>query len=277
MGVLYTDERRTCPPPRNKSHPQKLVSGFGHRRPHSCLRGRPLSSPASVSPCASARSSSPPSSRPPPPTARSSPSTTSRPTPRRPESSRQIYVNLGEHVSPGELLIRMDDADARARLATAQASLTAAATQQADLAHGGTQDERNTNAADLTRTQLQLQQDQTNLASLEKLVEQRAPHRPPRSSSARQRIQADQNSIKAVQQHSTNRYAPGDLSGAQARIADAAGRRRRRPGRRRQRQHPLPARGQRLFPARRAIRLRHRGRRPHLRRRPPPHPCHRLL
>lgn len=131
-----------------------------------------------------------------------------------------IYVHLGDTVRPGELLIRMDDADARSRLATAQASLTAARNTEADLSHGGTQDERNTNAADLTRTQLQLQQDQTNLASLEKLVETGAASQA-EIVSARQRIQADQNSIKAVQQHATNRYAPGDLSGAAARIADA--------------------------------------------------------
>src|SRR5947209_5696972 len=28
---------------------------------------------------------------------------------------KQIYVNLGEHVKPGQLLIQMDDADARSR------------------------------------------------------------------------------------------------------------------------------------------------------------------
>ncbi|MDP9040094.1 MAG: efflux RND transporter periplasmic adaptor subunit [Acidobacteriota bacterium] len=131
-----------------------------------------------------------------------------------------IYVALGDKVRPGELLIRMDDADARARLASALTTLTAARNAQADIAHGGTQDERNTNSADLTRTRLQLEQDQNALASLQKLASTGAASQA-EVAAARQRILADQNSLNAVQQHATNRFASNDLSGAQARIADA--------------------------------------------------------
>ena len=133
---------------------------------------------------------------------------------------KAIYVNVGDTVRPGQLLIRMDDADARSRLATATATLTAARNAQSDIAHGGTQDERNTNTADLNRTQLQLQQDQNTLASLEKLALTGAASQA-EITAARQRIQTDQNSVNAVQQHSTNRYAASDLAAGQSRIADA--------------------------------------------------------
>jgi HlyD family secretion protein len=132
----------------------------------------------------------------------------------------QIYVNLGDHVKPGQLLIRLDDADARSRLATAQSTLTAARNQHTDLSHGGTQDERNANASDLAKAQLQLTQDQNSLAALEQLSSKGAAS-PAELAAARQRIQADQNSINAIQQHSTNRYSPNDIAGAQARISDA--------------------------------------------------------
>lgn len=133
---------------------------------------------------------------------------------------KQIYVNLGDHVKPGDLLIRMDDADARSRLATAEATLAGARNQQSDIAHGGTQDERNANNSDLNKAQLQLQQDQTSLTALEQLSGKGAAS-PAEISAAKQRIAADQNSINAIQQHSTNRYGSNDLSGAQARISDA--------------------------------------------------------
>ena len=132
----------------------------------------------------------------------------------------QIYVNLNDRVKPGQLLMRLDDADARSRLATAESSLTAARNQQTDVSRGGTQDERNANASDLAKAQLQLQQDQNNLAALQQLSAKGAAS-PAELAAARQRIEADQNSVNAVQQHSTNRYSRNDLAGAQAHISDA--------------------------------------------------------
>jgi HlyD family secretion protein len=133
---------------------------------------------------------------------------------------QQIYVNLGDHVKAGQLLIRMDDADARSRLATAQSTLTSARNQQTDLSQGGTQDERNANTSDLSKAQLQLQQDQNNLTALQQLSAKGAAS-PAELAAARQRLASDQQSINALQQHSTNRYSRNDLSGAQARISDA--------------------------------------------------------
>lgn len=132
----------------------------------------------------------------------------------------QIYVNLDDHVKTGQLLMRLDDADARSRLAQAQSSLTAARNQQTDITQGGTQDERNANASDLSKAQLQLKQDQTNLAALQQLSAKGAAS-PAEIAASRERIAADQASISAIQQHSTNRYSKSDLAGAEARISDA--------------------------------------------------------
>lgn len=133
---------------------------------------------------------------------------------------QQIYVNLGDKVRPGQLLMRLDDADARSHLATAESSLAAARNQQADITQGGTQDERNVNASDLSKAQLQLQQDQNNLNALQQLSSKGAAS-PAEIAASRERIAADQASLNAVQQHSTNRYSKNDLVGAQARISDA--------------------------------------------------------
>lgn len=132
----------------------------------------------------------------------------------------QIYVTLGEKVKPGQLLLRMDDADARSRLATAESNLENARISQTDIAHGGTQDERNTNSSQLASARLQLQQDQASLTSLEKLAQTGAAS-PAEIAAAKHRIAADQNSIVSIEQHSTHRYAQTDLAGAQARVKDA--------------------------------------------------------
>ena len=132
----------------------------------------------------------------------------------------KIYVSLGQQVKPGQLLIQMNDADARARLATALSNLQTARTAEGDISQGGTQDERNANASDLARVRLQQQQDQTSLASLEQLAQKGAASQA-EIAAARQRLQADENSIRSIEQHSTHRYGQNDVAGARSRIADA--------------------------------------------------------
>lgn len=132
----------------------------------------------------------------------------------------QIYVSLNQKVKPGQILLRMNDADARSRLATAESNLEAAKISQSDLSKGGTQDERNANASQLSSAQLQLQADQNALTSLQKLGQTGAAS-PSEIAAAQHKIQADQNSIASIEQHSTNRYGKNDVAGADAKVGDA--------------------------------------------------------
>jgi HlyD family secretion protein len=133
---------------------------------------------------------------------------------------QDIYVSVGDKVTPGQLLLKMDDADARARLASAQSALKAAQLAQSEIAQGGSQDERNTYAADLSSAELQQKQDATSLAALQKLQQQGAASQA-EVNAAQQRLQIDQNRTQSIQQHSTPRYGDADRAGAQARLADA--------------------------------------------------------
>src|ERR1700710_2939035 len=54
----------------------------------------------------------------------------------------KIYVEVGQKVRAGDLLIKMDDADAISHMATATSSLRTSEATYADLQHGGTQEER---------------------------------------------------------------------------------------------------------------------------------------
>jgi HlyD family secretion protein len=132
----------------------------------------------------------------------------------------EVYVGVGDKVKPGQLLLKMDDADARARLASAESALEAARLALSDITHGGTQDERNTYAADLSRAQLQRQQDASSLAALQKL-QQTGAASAAEITSAQQRLEADDSNIHSIKQHSTQRYGDSDRASAEARLADA--------------------------------------------------------
>lgn len=133
---------------------------------------------------------------------------------------QQIYVNVGQQVKPRQLLVKMQDADALARLASANAELQAAELANHDIEQGGTQDERNTFAADLSGARLQRQKDAASLASLQKLQQQGAAS-PSEVAAAQQLLQVDDSRIHSIQQHSTQRYDDADRARAQAQLANA--------------------------------------------------------
>ena len=131
-----------------------------------------------------------------------------------------IYVSPMEKVKPGQLLLRMDDADAKARLASAESALQAAQLAMSDIQHGGTQDERNTYAGDLSRAKIQREQDAASLAALEKLQAQGAAS-PAEVAAAHQRLAMDDTNLHSIEQHSTQRYGDADRARAQAQLKDA--------------------------------------------------------
>jgi HlyD family secretion protein len=133
---------------------------------------------------------------------------------------QEVNVDVGDKVKAGQLLLKMDDKVALANLAHAQSTLQAAELAASDIQHGGTQDERNTNSSDLTRAQLQRQQDANDLAARQKLLAQGAES-PAEVAAAQHRIQVDDNYINSIQQHSTQRYGEADKARAQAELADA--------------------------------------------------------
>jgi HlyD family secretion protein len=133
---------------------------------------------------------------------------------------QDIYVDVGQKVGVGQLLLKMDDKIALANLAHANSTLQAAQLGLSDVQHGGTQDERNTYAADLNRATLQRQQDATALAALQQL-QQKGAASTSEIAAAQHRLQLDDANLHNIQQHSTQRYGQADLSRSEAELADA--------------------------------------------------------
>ena len=132
----------------------------------------------------------------------------------------KIYVTVEQKVKTGDLLIRMDDSEAIARLATANAALRTAQANLHDLQQGGSQDERIALSGDLSRAKIEQQQAARDIAALKQL-QQKGAASASEVASAEQRLQSANNSLQNVQMRSTQRYSSPDRARAEAQLADA--------------------------------------------------------
>lgn len=135
---------------------------------------------------------------------------------------RNILVDEGQHVTAGTLLVKLDDTDARARLASAQASLTQAEAQYADLSQGGTTEERGTFSANVNSARLEQHSAANNLA-LEQTLEKKGSASVSEVATAQQRLRSADLALENATGHAsgTSRYSTLDRNNAQARISDA--------------------------------------------------------
>jgi HlyD family secretion protein len=132
----------------------------------------------------------------------------------------KVYVEVLQKVKIGDLLLKMDDSDAVAKLASAQSALRTAEATLHDMEQGGSQEEHIALTGDLSRTQLQQQQATKDLAALKQL-EQKGAASASEVAAAEQRLQAANGSLQGVQMRSTQRYSPADKARVEAQVADA--------------------------------------------------------
>jgi HlyD family secretion protein len=133
---------------------------------------------------------------------------------------KTLNVHEGDRVHKGQLLLTMDDADARARLQTALAMLDGARANADALSHGGTQDERLTLGGDTQHAQAELKQAQQSLATLKKLAAEGAAS-PSEVAAAATRVSNDEASLHLLGLRKTDRYDADDLAHARATVAEA--------------------------------------------------------
>jgi HlyD family secretion protein len=132
----------------------------------------------------------------------------------------KVYVDVLQKVKTGDLLIKMDDSDAVAKLASANATLRTAEATLQDMAQGGSQEERISLSGDLSRAQLQQQQAQKDLVALQQL-QQTGAASASEVAAAQQRLQAANTSLQNIQNRTTQRYSSADKVRVEAQVADA--------------------------------------------------------
>ena len=133
---------------------------------------------------------------------------------------QKLFVHLGEPVQAGQEVVQMDDSDARRELATATANLATANAALNAMQHGGTQDERLSENADLSTAKTQVQQYALSLASLQSLQTQGAASAN-EVAVAQQRLDAAKTRVAQLQTRRSGRYGADDLSAQRAQVAQA--------------------------------------------------------
>lgn len=133
---------------------------------------------------------------------------------------KSVYVQPGDTVPAGKLLMVLDDLAARAQVASAESGVRAAQATLEAATHNGTQEEREMSAADVTRSQLERNQAQRDLDALLNLQKTGAASAS-EVEAARERLNTATANLNAVQQTAHDRYSPAEIARAKAALGDA--------------------------------------------------------
>ncbi len=133
---------------------------------------------------------------------------------------KDVYVHVGQKVQAGQLLVTLDDSNARARLAAATAALRAAEAGYQSVTGGGSHQEQIALSSNLAKAQIDRDQAARDLDVLQKLAAKGAASSS-EVSQAQVRLEIANASLQSLQQQKAKPFAPADLARAQASIAEA--------------------------------------------------------
>ena len=137
-----------------------------------------------------------------------------------PAMVKNVWVKEGDHVKAGQLLVQLDDSEARAAAARALAQLRAAEADLNAVQKGGTHEEVMTTESQLQKAQTELQTAQRNLDALQRLQKQGAAA-PGEVEQAQTRVKAAQADYDLFRQKQQQRFSSQDVAKVQAQVEDA--------------------------------------------------------
>ncbi len=133
---------------------------------------------------------------------------------------KAVFVQPGDEVPAGKLLMELDDAQARARLAAAESGVKSAQAALDAVIQNGTQEQRQMAAADVTRSRLDRDQARRDVEALIKLNSTGAASAS-EVAAARQRLESAEATLHAAGESARSRYSSAEMARAQAALADA--------------------------------------------------------
>ncbi len=128
---------------------------------------------------------------------------------------KRLLIKEGDHVRKGQLLLELDDADIRAKAASAQAQIKSAQADQSALKTGGTQEEVITLNSQLIKARNARDTAQHNLEALQRLQQQGAAS----SGEVRQAedtLQRSQADLSLLEQKQKERYSQPEVARIEA-------------------------------------------------------------
>jgi HlyD family secretion protein len=133
---------------------------------------------------------------------------------------KAVYVQQGDRVPAGKLLVVLDDVQARARLATAESGVKTAQAALDAVRQNGTLEQRQASEAEIAKDRLDAEQAQRSLDALLKLNADQAASAA-EVAQARQQLALTQAALNAAQQSAKSHYSTSDLERAQGALEDA--------------------------------------------------------
>jgi HlyD family secretion protein len=133
---------------------------------------------------------------------------------------KRVNILQGASVKAGQLLLQLDDADARAQLARAQAQLKGAQTALQSVSGGGTQEEVLTSQNDLIKARADRDATQRTLQAMQRLLQTGAASQAELEAAQAQAKVADAN-VHMLEQKLHDRFSKDEVAHAQSQVAEA--------------------------------------------------------
>jgi HlyD family secretion protein len=133
---------------------------------------------------------------------------------------KNVLVAEGDRVKPGQLLVQLDDADARAQAARALAQLRSAEASLQAVKAGGTQEEVLITRADLAKAQAEQDEAQRGLQAIQRLRQNGAAS-PAELEAAQNRVKKAQADVQLLQAKLTGRFSSPEVAKVEASAAEA--------------------------------------------------------
>ena len=137
-----------------------------------------------------------------------------------PTTVKRLLVKEGDSVKRGQLLVQLDDSEARADAARTLAQLRAAEADLNAIHSGGTREEVITTQSELNRARSDVDASQRNLEALKQLQQSGAAS-PAEIRDAELRLQTTQSQLTLLQQKTTKRYSSPEVERVEAQVQQA--------------------------------------------------------
>jgi HlyD family secretion protein len=137
-----------------------------------------------------------------------------------PTTVKRLLVKEGDHVKEGQLLLELDDAEARSQAAHALAQLKASQADINAVERGGTQEEVFTRKAELVKARAERDAAQRNLDAL-RILQQKNAASAGEVKDAENKLQAAQADLQLVQEKQKDRYSRPEVAKVEAQKSDA--------------------------------------------------------
>ncbi len=133
---------------------------------------------------------------------------------------KKVYVKQGDWVKAGQMLLRLDDADARLQAAKAEAQLKGAQADLSAIQSGGTQEELLTTRNALAKAQMDRDVAERNSQAMQKLLQTGAASQA-EVDAAQNRLKAADSLVHLLQQKLKDRYSQQEIGHAEAQQSEA--------------------------------------------------------